>query len=80
MLCHLATFQTTYCLSIRGDANSKSIEKSSTKMNLVSKKKRMSAGAFFSQNTHPNQCLATQDTFALKDRTDFESVAFQLLG
>ena len=49
-------------------------------MNLVSRKKRMSAEGVLLQNTQPNWCLATQDTFALKDRADFASVAFQLLG
>ena len=80
MLFHLTTFQITHCLSIHVDASSKSKRARSTRMNLVSKKKRMSAGVVLLQSTQPNHCLATHDTFALKDRADFASVAFQLVG
>ena len=54
MLSHLTTFQTTHCLSIRVDASPKSRRTRSTRMNLVSRKKRMSAGVVLLQNTQPN--------------------------
>ena len=66
MFLHLATFQTTHCLSIHVDASPKSKGTRSTKMNLVSRKKRMSAGVVLLQNTRPNECLATQDTFCIE--------------
>ena len=67
VLSHLATFQTTHCLSIRVDASPKSRRTRSTRMNLVFKKKRMSAEVVLLQKNLPHYCLATQDTFALKD-------------
>ena len=49
-------------------------------MNLVPRKKKMTAGVVLLQSTQPNQCLTIQDTFAFNDRADFASVAFQLFG
>ena len=69
-----------HCLSIRVDASPKSKRTRSTRMNMVSRKKRMSAGVVLLQRTQPNWCLATQVIFAMNDRADFASVAFQLLG
>ena len=54
MLSHLTTFQTTHCLSIRVDASPKSRRTRSTRMNLVSRKKRMSAEVVLLQNNRPN--------------------------
>ena len=52
MLSHLTTFQTTHCLSIRVNASPKSRRTRSTTMNLVSKKKMMSAGVVFQQKNY----------------------------
>ena len=54
MLSHLTTFQTTHCLSIRVDASPKSRRTRSTRMNLVSRKKKMSAEVVLLQNNRPN--------------------------
>ena len=55
MLFHLATFQTTHCLSIHVDAIPKSRRTRSTRMNLVSRKKRMSAGVVLLQKYSAQQ-------------------------
>ena len=78
MLSYLTTFQTTHCLSNRADASPKSRKTRSTKMNLVSRKKRMSAEGVLLRKNQPNWCLAIQDTVAFKDQAAFTSVALQL--
>ena len=50
MLIHLATFQTTRCLSIHVDASPKSRRTRFIRMNLVSTKERMSAGVVLSHS------------------------------
>ena len=80
MLSYLTIFHTTYCLSNRADASSKSRRTKSTTVNLVPKKKMMSAEGVLLRNIQTNLCSASQDTVALKDQTDWASVAFQLLG
>ena len=50
----LTLFQTTYCLSNRADASSKSRRARFTRMNLVSRKIRMSAEGVLLRNTQPN--------------------------
>ena len=62
-------FQTTHRLASCADAtsaNSESMETNSTRM-LVTSWKRMVAVNVLLRNTQPNQCLATQGTFAVND-------------
>ena len=54
MLSYLTTFQNSYCLSIRVDPSPKSRRTWSIRMNLVSRKKRMTVGSVLLQNIQPN--------------------------
>ena len=54
--CFILPLQTTHCLFIRVDASPKSRRTRSTRMNLVSRKKRLSAEVVLLQNNQPNEC------------------------